>query len=281
MIQIIQSFLGALKKPATEPAQRKEPSVGEEAPVHDDSPYAERTFDINDSETGSSQKSGAIESWSAAMARGNWLLVGNLVLSCALVLCLLKLFNQQPIVIVKPPVMTGEIRLEDGKPNTDWMLSWAVYAAYQLGNVNPRNVEFVAKVIMMMLAPNLQDGADRNIRRLVEVMRASSINQTFTADDVKFDDKSGLVWVIGNKTTRMVKAGNISEGIDGSSDDTRRWTFEFVIRMNHEGMPVITHIDQYSGLPDFQRADSVTPDGVVLEAPPKGKNKKAKTQETK
>ena len=279
MIQMIKSFLGALSKPATDSVQRKEPSVGDATPVADDSPYAERTFDLDDT-PGPSPRSEATASWSAAMVRSNWLLAGNTILSGGLALCLLMLFNQQPIVIVKPPMLTGEIRIEDGKPNTNWMLSWAVYTAYQLGNVNPRNVEFVAKVITMMLAPNLQVEADKNIRRLVEVMRASSINQTFTADDVKYDDKSGMVWVIGSKTTRMVKTGNISDGIEGINDDTRRWTFEFIIRMNHEGMPVITHIDQYSGLPEFQRAESVTPEGIVLDVPRKDNHKRTKAQET-
>lgn len=275
MIQIIQSFLSALKN-GEKRVQREEPSIGDSSSER--GPYPERTFNINECEPEHSGRMyGATKSWSEAMVRSNWLFVTNIMLAAGVLLCVFMLLNKQPIIIVRPPVMTGEIRIEDGKPNTDWMLSWAFYAAYQLGNVNPRNVEFVAKIASMILAPNLQMDAEKNIRQLVEVMRASNITQTFTANDVKYDVKSGLVWVLGNKTTRMTRAGSISDGVDGVNDDTRSWTYEFVIRMNHEGMPVITHIDQYSGLPDYQRAASVTPEGLVLEDP--RKEKKGKAQE--
>ena len=45
-------------------------------------------------------------------------------------------------MVIKPPVLTGEIRIEDGLPNKEWQESWALYL-HMIGNINPRNVEFV------------------------------------------------------------------------------------------------------------------------------------------
>ena len=55
----------------------------------------------------------------------NFLMVSNVGLVVMLAMSLWTQMNHKPTVIIKPPVLTGEIRIEDGLPNKEWMESWA------------------------------------------------------------------------------------------------------------------------------------------------------------
>lgn len=274
ILSLFRSFAAAARsgKPDEHAKKRREPSV-EPGIVNTDEPstgedvgrYKPTDYDIDEDDQLYGTNSPALRSWSSAMVERNWLLVSNVVLAIGLVAVIAFSVTKKPVVIVKPPMLTGDIRIEDGKPNKEWLISWALYAAYQVGNINPRNVSFISRVMTGMLSPQLQINAEATIRQNAEVMKNSNITQSFVADDVRYDQVSGLIWVWGNKVTRLNNQNSSTES--ASAGDSRRWTYEFIIRMNEMGMPIITHMDQYSGLPDYDRAQSVTPEGTVLENP--------------
>ncbi len=60
------------------------------------------------------------------------------------------------------------------------------------------------------------------------------------------------------------------------SSERSRWTYEFIIRLNEMGMPVVTHLDQYADTPHFDRAADVTEEGEILEPLKKNNKKDAK-----
>ena len=198
-----------------------------------------------------------------------------------LMMSLWSQLNQKPTVVIKPPVLTGEIRIEDGLPNKEWQESWALYLAHMIGNINPRNVEFVSKQVVAMLSTNLQLEKERDIRRIVDMMRMSNLTQSFEVQDLKYEASTRMVWVWGYKTTQLASSNKQATSATEDSADRRRWTFEFIIRLNELGMPVVTHIDQYDGLPRFDRANGVTEEGMVIEPPKKSSSKVQQAKPTK
>lgn len=223
---------------------------------------------------GEEREETAHTSWSAAMVKSNFMVVSNVGLVAVALVLAFNQMNQKPTVIVKPPVMTGEFRIEDGLPNKEWQQSWALFISHMLGNVNPRNVEFVARQVTSLLSPNLQTGVEADLRKVVEMMRMSGLTQTFEVQDLRYDPTTGMVWCWGNKTTQLM--GPKASGNAGNdTSDRRRWTYEFIIRLNEMGMPVVTHIDQYEGTPRYDRASGVTEEGQVLNPPKKNQGKNA------
>ncbi|MGN5148475.1 TraE/TraK family type IV conjugative transfer system protein [Aeromonas enteropelogenes] len=121
----------------------------------------------------------ALTSWSTAMVRTNIAQLTNFMLGVALLGMTWMHWNTKPTVIIKPPVLTGEIRIEDGLPNKEWQESWALYLSHMLGNINPRNVDFVTRTTISLLSPKLQMSKEADIRRMVEMMKMSNLTQSF------------------------------------------------------------------------------------------------------
>lgn len=239
-----------------------------------DSDPASKWAPLEPSLEGPDRPQTALTSWSSAMVKTNIMMVSNAALVGVVLLLVFNQMNQKPTIIVKPPVMTGEFRIEDGLPNKEWQESWALFIAHMLGNVNPRNVEFVARQTLSLLSPNLQRQLDDDLHKVVDMMRMSNLSQTFEVQDLRYDANTGMVWCWGNKTTQLVGARS-SNSTGSETSDRRRWTYEFIIRLNEMGMPVVTHIDQYEGTPRYDRAGEVTEEGQVLTPPKKNKDKHA------
>lgn len=282
----IGNFFKALfnRKMPSQKQERDEPTVGPDAAggaatltVEPDVPFAPRSYTLS----GEDREHGSHTSWSAAMVKTNFLLVSNVGLVLLLMMSLWSQLNQKPTVVIKPPVLTGEIRIEDGLPNKEWQESWALYLAHMIGNINPRNVEFVSKQVVAMLSTNLQLEKERDIRRIVDMMRMSNLTQSFEVQDLKYEASNRMVWVWGYKTTQLASSNKQATSATEDSADRRRWTFEFIIRLNELGMPVVTHIDQYDGLPRFDRANGVTEEGMVIEPPKKSSSKVQQAKPTK
>lgn len=282
----IGNFFKALfnRKMPSQKQERDEPTVGPDAAggaatltVEPDVPFAPRSYTLS----GEDREHGSHTSWSAAMVKTNFLLVSNVGLVLLLMMSLWSQLNQKPTVVIKPPVLTGEIRIEDGLPNKEWQESWALYLAHMIGNINPRNVEFVTKQVTSLLSPSLQDSSERAMRRLVEQLRLSNFSQQFEVQDIHYDPTTRMVWVWGYKTTQLASSNKQATSATEDSADRRRWTFEFIIRLNELGMPVVTHIDQYDGLPRFDRANGVTEEGMVIEPPKKSSSKVQQAKPTK
>ncbi|MGL5126914.1 MAG: TraE/TraK family type IV conjugative transfer system protein [Aeromonas popoffii] len=238
-------------------------------------PEAESKWDpLSPALEGEDRKHTAITSWSSAMVKSNFMMLSNAGLVAIVLLLVFNQMNKKPTIIVKPPVMTGEFRIEDGLPNKEWQQSWALFIAHMLGNVNPRNVEFVARQVTSLLSPNLQAAVEVDLRKVVEMMRMSGLSQTFEVQDLRYDQNTGMVWCWGIKNTHLVGAKS-SNNAGNETSDRRRWTYEFIIRLNEMGMPVVTHIDQYEGAPRYDRASGVTEEGQVLNPPKKNKGQHA------
>ena len=207
----IGNFFKALfnRKMPSQKQERDEPTVGPDAAggaatltVEPDVPFAPRSYTLS----GEDREHGSHTSWSAAMVKTNFLLVSNVGLVLLLMMSLWSQLNQKPTVVIKPPVLTGEIRIEDGLPNKEWQESWALYLAHMIGNINPRNVEFVSKQVVAMLSTNLQLEKERDIRRIVDMMRMSNLTQSFEVQDLKYEASTRMVWVWGYKTRQLASS---------------------------------------------------------------------------
>ena len=211
-----------------------------------------------------------ITSWSAAVANANFQKIINAVLAFTILFCLFMQFQQKPTVVVKPPVLLGDIKIEDGLPNADMKRSWGLFIANTIGNVTPRNVEFASKVVASFLSPELQDATSKSIRQMAQIMKLRGVYQDFNIQDVGYDAASDLVWVWGYKTTKT-KSTDDNDG-SGSAEDKRKWTYEMIVKFNESGYPKITYLDQYEGVPKFEHGNNVQ-DGVVVQSQDNKKSK--------
>lgn len=274
LIQLLTKNKGKKK---TENRAKQEPSIDDSRVVDNPALVAEAdgfegtvtrddyVYDDNDGDS-------PIKSWSAAIGNANLQLLFNGLLSIALVACLMVIFNQKPTVIMKPPVMLGDIKIENGLPNADWKRSWALFFSSTVGNVTPRNVEFVSKVITSFMVPAIQDANTSRIRQLTQIMKMRGVTQEFAMQDISYDEVSDLVWVWGYKTT---KTNHVGAGEEDEAEDRRKWTFEMLIKPTETGTPQITYLDQYEGTPRYENANNVK-NGVVMKPAEDSKKKTGK-----
>ena len=196
-------------------------------------------------------KSLSIEkSWSEAIASRNMAQITNI---CLVIVCLLlsgKLFFSKPHTIVTPPIFTEPVTMIGDMSSPEYSIGWAIFTAQMLGNINPKNITFTEKVISQMLSPNLQANIADSMSRAAEIMRVRKVQQSFFAQDAVHDPNTGIVYIWGKKTTHAVRR----EPIIG------KWTFEIKVE-SRNGMPRITYIKQYQGVPSKQdlKGKSKTP----------------------
>lgn len=141
------------------------------------------------------EKNTPLGSWSAAIAHANLQQIINGLLALALCGSLYMNFNQKPTIIMKPPMMLGDIKIENGLPNADWKRSWGLFFANTVGNVTPRNVEFASKVVTSFMAPEIQEANATRIRQLTSIMKMRGVTQEFQMQDIAYDEVSDLLWI--------------------------------------------------------------------------------------
>ncbi|MBL5885660.1 pilus assembly protein [Lelliottia amnigena] len=207
--------------------------------------FSGRFFDAKKNFSPEAQKSGAGIAYSELITRSSRIVTTNLVCVGIIGVLVIKIvFLTNPVTIVTPPNMTEEVTLVGNKASESYKTQWAMFYSTMLGNINPKNIQFVMNYILDSLSPELQAKTGEALESQISIMQARGVDQTFRANDIYFDPKNDMVYVWGTKTTTLLNVPDKSE--------SSKWTFEWVIGMKN-GRPRIAHVNQYAGTPNIKK----------------------------
>ena len=165
-----------------------------------------------------------------------------------LVLAFLYITTETETIIV-PAQVTGEMVIGEGKANEEYQKRFAYSVASLIGNVSPRNIDFVLENIEKMLSPNLRSTILPSLKNEANVMKVRGYEQDYVVKDMIWSTKADMVYVWGEKTTRG--------GKEVSNDD-----FTYEIRLKPiDGFPRIVHLKGYKGVPSKNKQDFKKPEG--------------------
>ena len=181
-----------------------------------------------------------------------------------LVLAFLYITTETETIIV-PAQVSGEMVIGEGKANEEYQKRFAYSVASLIGNVSPRNIDFVLENIEKMLSPNLRSIILPSLKNEANVMKVRGYEQDYVVKDMIWSTKADMVYVWGEKTTRG--------GKEVSNDD-----FTYEIRLKPiDGFPRIVHLKGYKGVPsknkqDFKKPESDYYNGEVADINAEGES---------
>jgi len=154
-------------------------------------------------------------------------LAANLLLGVAVL-------SHKEIVVLVPPDLKGKTKIAQNKADRRYQESWALFFALLLGNVTPRNVEFVAQGIEGYLSPEIYQSLMKDMYEQAKTLKRNNLAVSFEPREVSWDEKTGRVLVRGQTTLRgsFGKAQNIGK------------TYEIGIEVRNY-YPLITYLDAY------------------------------------
>jgi len=166
------------------------------------------------------------------------LLVANLLLGVAVM-------SRNEVVVLVPPLLKEETKISLKKADQKYQESWALFFSLLLGNVTPRNIEFVAAEIEKYLAPSVYQDVMKDIYEQGKVVKDINLSTTFTPQSLTYDEKIGHVLVKGH----MVMRGNFGK------PQTLGKTFEFGIAVKNY-YPEIIFLSAYDKKPKEEKPDA-------------------------
>lgn len=238
-MDILNSIKTALGSP-TNKKEKSDKEINEKKDI-----FPGRFFDTKKNFSPEAQKSGAGIAYGELISRSSRIVTTNLICIVIIGMLVVKIaFLSNPVTIVTPPNMTEEVTLVGNKASESYKTQWAMFYSTMLGNINPKNIQFVMNYILDSLSPELQAKTGEALESQISIMQARGVDQTFRANDIYFDPKNDMVYVWGTKTTTLLNVPDKSE--------SSKWTFEWVIGMKN-GRPRIAHVSQYAGTPNIKK----------------------------
>ncbi len=163
------------------------------------------------------------------------LLIANLLLG-------VEVLSRKEVVVLVPPLLKEQVKVSLKKADQKYQETWALHFALLLGNITPRNIEFVAGEIEKYLAPSIYQDLMKDIFEQAKSIKETNLSTTFEPRELVYDDKTGHVLVKGQMVMRgsFGKPQNISK------------TFEFGIEVKNY-YPQIDFLDAYDKKPKEEK----------------------------
>lgn len=166
------------------------------------------------------------------------LLAANLLLGVAVL-------SRKEVVVLVPPLLKEQARVSLKKADQKYQESWALFFALLLGNVTPRNIEFVASEVERYLAPSVYQNLMKDIYEQAKSVKEVNLSTTFEPQQLVYDDKTQHV---------LVKGQMVMRGAFGKPQSLGK-TFEFGIAVNNY-YPEITFLNAYDKKSEEEKPDA-------------------------
>lgn len=178
------------------------------------------------------------KSWSEAVSKYNDITKTNMALGATVFLLALKIFFQEPIVIIVPASIGEEITIQGDRVSPSYKKLFAHLIADTMGNVNPNNIDFKIDSVKKILSTRIRSLNIDSMKKHAQKMRLTKAEEIFSIDNVYYSESQDLVYVYGPKEIRQ----------KGRKPIKTMWTYEMRIGARN-GKPVISYIKQYPGSP--------------------------------
>lgn len=155
-----------------------------------------------------------------------WVLI--LLLVSNLVLVVLLRSNQ--VVVLVPPTLEKEAKVGARQADRGYLEAWGLFFAMLMGNVTPRNVDFVLANLQRYMAPDIYQEMSHSLIEQAKAIKAGNFAASFTVQQIDCEE-GGRV---------MVRGQAMLHGPFGKSQHLTR-TYEFAIAVKNY-VPVLTDV---------------------------------------
>jgi len=150
------------------------------------------------------------------------LLVSNLVL--------VALLRSNQTVVLVPPTLEKEVKVGHKQGDRAYLEAWGLFFATLMGNVTPRNVDFVMANLQRYMAPNIYQEMSQAIYEQARTIKSGNLTTSFTVHEI----------VVMEDDRVQVSGQMAMHGPFGRSQNLGR-TYEFAIAVRNYA-PVITDV---------------------------------------
>lgn len=151
------------------------------------------------------------------------LLVSNLIL--------VVLLQRNQTVVLVPPTLEKEARVGQKQADRAYLEAWGLFFATLMGNVTPRNIDFILLNLQRYMAPDIYQEMSQSMIEQAKAIKSGNYSLSFAVQELVYDEAAGRVRVKGQ--TGM-------HGPFGKSQLLGR-TYDFAINIRNFA-PVITDV---------------------------------------
>lgn len=159
------------------------------------------------------------------------LVISNLFLGVAVL-------ARKEVVVLVPPILKEQVKVGINKADQKYQESWALFFALLLGNITPKNLEFVVNEVQKYMAPAIYDDLMKDIAEQSKSIEGANISTSFEPRELGYDEKTGHV---------LIKGQMVLRGAFGKPQSINK-TYEFGIAIKNY-YPQITYLDAYEKKP--------------------------------
>lgn len=165
-------------------------------------------------------------------------MVSNILMAISITFLTWRITHQHDRIVIVPPNLSEKAHISWSAANRQYYESFGLYVATLIGNITPKNVEFVADSVSRFMSPRIYP----NVRsQLIALAKDSFVSTStnasyFSPRKVVFEEETSKVFVVGELVT--VGFRSVSE--------RKPVVYEMEIHIEN-GLPLITGFTSYEG----------------------------------
>lgn len=150
--------------------------------------------------------------------------------------------QREQLVVLVPPTLEAEMAVGKRRASPDYIRSWAIFVATQLGSISPGNAEFLRPTLAPLLHPRIYGEVMTRLEAELDKIRRDRLSISFEPREVIIEEDRDRVFVHGVATTTTL--------VDAEIRTAR--TFEMSIDVSGY-RPQINFLNTYEGEPRTAR----------------------------
>jgi len=154
-----------------------------------------------------------------------------LVLLLLINLALVVLMQRNQTVVLVPPDLRQEARVGLKHADRNYLEAWGLFFATLMGNVTPRNIDFIMESLERYMAPDIYQEMAKSMYDQAKSIKQGNLTLSFSAQEVAYDESTKRVKVRGQTVIR---------GTYGKPQGMNR-TYDMAIEIRNYG-PVLTDV---------------------------------------
>lgn len=164
--------------------------------------------------------------------------VSNTCLSVAVLLLTINQLGQHETTRLVPPNLDKAVKVGWSSADDEYLKSFGLYASTLMGNVTPKNVNFVADSVSAFVDPKIYADVRKKMFVLANdpVFSTNAGSVSWNPTDISYEKESNKVFVLGSMEARSATGKPVQD----------YQVVEYVIQMR-AGRPWITGMDHYPG----------------------------------
>jgi len=162
----------------------------------------------------------------------------NTFLAVAVCVLAINQLGQHETTRLVPPNLDKEVKVGWSNADEEYLKSFGLYASVLMGNVTPKNVNFVADSVSAFVDPQIYPEVRKKMFVLANdpVFNTNAGSVTWSASKTSYEKETSKVFIVGTMESRSA-TGQVKPEVA---------VVEYVMKIR-DGRPVIEAFDTYPG----------------------------------